>query len=383
MSVAIKNTISRSEKRLVRARAVIQSELTALERLLNDLDELQFDRAVELILGCTGNVIMCGIGKAGLVAQKISASLASKGTPSHFLHPSEAVHGDLGKVKADDVVVFLSYSGETAEVTSILKPLNAKAAATIAITSTASNTLAEGVDVPLLVGKHREACLHGLAPTTSTTLMMAIGDALALVVSEAREFTRDNFKEFHPGGSLGRNLCSVEEIMRPLKQCRLARDTSSVGDVFVQSSLPGRRTGAIMLVDATECLTGIFTDSDLARLLETQRDAQLDQPIATVMTSDPVTVQQGTSLAVAIRELQARKISELPIVDEQGCPVGLIDITDVVAGAQDDLDTERSSEACSVDLPAVERSSGSSDQGGSEHSKARIISLPNRNEVDS
>lgn len=338
MSVAIKNTISRSEKRLVRARAVIQSELTALERLLNDLDEVQFDRAVELILGCTGNVIMCGIGKAGLVAQKISASLASKGTPSHFLHPSEAVHGDLGKVKTSDVVIFLSYSGETAEVTSILKTLKAKAAATIAITSTASNTLAEGVDVPLLVGKHREACLHGLAPTTSTTLMMAIGDALALVVSEAREFTRDNFKEFHPGGSLGRNLCSVEEIMRPLKQCRLARDTSTVGDVFVQSSLPGRRTGAIMLVDATECLTGIFTDSDLARLLEADGPDCLSRPIAEVMTQDFSTVEASSLLMDALQIMTSRKLSELPVLDKNGRPRGLIDITDVLetADAQND-----------------------------------------------
>ena len=332
MSAAVVSEPRSEAGRLDRAQEIIQSGIDGLRRLQNGLDGAQFHDAVEMVLNCQGSVIVCGIGKAGLVGQKISASLASTGTPSHFLHPAEAVHGDLGKVQSTDVVVLLSYSGETTEVTKLLDALSSNAAGTIAITKDCSTTLAKKVDITLPIGVTKEACHHGLAPTTSTTLMMALGDALTLVVSEARQFTRENFKLFHPGGNLGRSLMSVKEIMRPLHQCRLAPDTCTVGEVFVRSSLPGRRTGAIMLLDEESKLTGIFTDSDLARLLETQGPGCLDHAIAEVMTREFSTVGVSAMLLDAVQIMTSRKLSELPVLDEQGSPMGLVDITDVLDG---------------------------------------------------
>jgi arabinose-5-phosphate isomerase len=177
----------------------------------------------------------------------------------------------------------------------------------------------------------REACQHGLAPSTSTTAMMALGDALALVLSRMRQFSPEDFARFHPGGSLGRKLSKVEDVMRPLAECRVASESHSVREVFVMASRPGRRTGAIILVDNEGRLTGIFTDSDLARLLETKRDDALDAPISSLMTKNSSTVVVGTRMLHAIDILGERKISELPVVNDEGKPVGLIDITDVVA----------------------------------------------------
>jgi arabinose-5-phosphate isomerase len=184
--------------------------------------------------------------------------------------------------------------------------------------------------VVLDLGPLREACTLGLAPSTSTTAMLALGDALALVLSRMRAFGPQDFVRFHPGGSLGRALAPVEECMRPLDQCRLAVDTRSVRHVFLEAHRPGRRSGAIMLTDAGGRLSGIFTDSDLARLLETKQESRIDEPIARVMTRSPRTVAAGTRMAEALRLLAERKLSELPVVDADGRPLGMIDITDVV-----------------------------------------------------
>jgi arabinose-5-phosphate isomerase len=184
--------------------------------------------------------------------------------------------------------------------------------------------------VTLDLGPVEEAGALGLAPTSSTTAMLALGDALALVVSQRRRFGPADFARFHPGGSLGRRLARVEEVMRPLTECRVAPAARTVREVLVQVSRPGRRTGAIMLTSETGALVGLFTDSDLARLLEQQRDAALEAPVSAVMTPRPTTVARGATMAEALAVLAARKISELPVVDSLGQPVGLIDITDVV-----------------------------------------------------
>lgn len=364
-------------------RSVIQREAESLLRIAHDLDEHSFERAVSLLHACRGNVIVSGMGKAGLIGQKIAATMASTGTPSHFLHPAEAIHGDLGRVQTGDIALMLSHSGETEEVVKLLPSLAFSRVPVLAITGRPTSKLAQGAAIVLSLGNLEEADPLGLAPTTSTTAMLALGDALAVAVSRRKSFRPEDFARYHPGGSLGRKLARVEEVMRPLRTCRLARQNQTVRDVFVSQGKPGRRSGAILVRNHDDRLVGIFTDSDLARLLETQRDAQLDQPISTVMTSGPVTVRHGTSLAVAIRELQTRKISELPIVDEQGRPIGLIDITDVVAGAQDDVDADRSSAESPVDSPSIQGTSCSPNAGSSNDSKPRIISLPNRNEVDS
>lgn len=312
------------------ARDIVQIEARAVANLASRLDT-DFCHATRLLYEVRGSVIVIGMGKAGLIGQKIAATLASTGTRSHFLHPAEAVHGDLGRIHHDDVLLILSQSGETEEVTRLLPSLAEFGVPIIALTGSRTSTLGRAATVTLETGPLKEACALGLAPSTSTTSMLALGDALALVTSRMRNFRPEDFARFHPGGSLGRKLSKVEDHMRPLEACRVARESQSVREVFVQQSHPSRRSGAIMLVDDAERLTGIFTDSDLARLFESRRDNAFDQPIRNVMSARPCTVELGSMMADAVAIMAERKISELPVTDAAGMPAGLIDITDIVS----------------------------------------------------
>ena len=311
------------------ARQILRHEARALESVADRIDT-SFAAAVELLARCSGCAIVTGMGKAGLVGQKIAATLSSTGTRAHFLHPAEAVHGDLGAIHPQDVVLLLSNSGETEEICRLLPILLRWGNPLIAITSCETSTLAERADVTLTLGRLCEAGEHGLAPTTSTTAMLALGDALALIVSRVRGFTPRDFAVYHPAGSLGQQLRSVHEVMRQGEQLRVSAETATVREVFVQLGKPGRRTGAVMLVDGDGRLTGLFTDSDLARLLETRHDFQLDRAIAEVMTCNPLTVSYAALLRDAVQLLGQYRISELPVVDGEHRPVGLIDITDVI-----------------------------------------------------
>ena len=311
-------------------REVIRQEGEALLALADRLHD-EFCEAIELLLDCEGSVIVTGMGKAGLVGQKIAATFASTGTNAHFLHPAEAIHGDLGRVRRNDLVLALSFSGESEEIVRLLPSFAEIDLPIVAVTGRSDSALAQAARVVLDLGPVSEACPNGLAPSTSTTAMVAMGDALALVASRMRQFTPEDFARFHPGGSLGRKLAKVEDVMRPLAECRLARESHSIRDVFVMASRPGRRTGAILLTDEQGRLAGIFTDSDLAKLLETKQDAALDQPIADLMTRSPTTVTVGSRMRLAIELLGKRKISELPVVNDRHEPVGLIDITDIVS----------------------------------------------------
>jgi arabinose-5-phosphate isomerase len=310
-------------------REVLATESRAIAELVDRLDCSFYD-AVELIRATRGNLIVTGIGKAGLIAQKLTATFASTGTRAHFLHPSEAFHGDLGRVHADDVVLALSQSGETAEVLQLLPALRSFGVQLVAMTASAGSSLGRAAAIVMPLGRLEEACSLGLAPSTSTAVMLALGDALALVVSRLRGFRAEDFARFHPGGALGRQLSAVDDHMRPLGECRVAPANQSVRQVVLSTTRPGRRSGAIMLVDAAGRLAGLFTDSDLARLIERRHDAALDQPIEQVMAHAPTTVPSGARLTVAVEILSARKFSELPVVDPQGRPIGLIDVTDVV-----------------------------------------------------
>lgn len=324
------------------AREIIQIEAQTLLKVASRLDHTFCD-AVALLFGCAGSVIVTGMGKAGLIGQKISATLASTGTRSHFLHPGEAFHGDLGRIHRSDVVLVLSQSGETGEVTQLLPSLADFGVPIIAITARPQSTLGRAAEVVIDLGPVQEACSLGLAPSTSTTAMLAVGDALALVTSHMRGFRAEDFARFHPGGSLGRQLSKVDDHMRPIEQCRLALETTSVRDVFSTRTSTGRRTGAIMITSAEGTLRGIFTDSDLARLFENRREGALDRPIREVMTARPCTVPSGSMLSDAVEMLAERKISELPVVDTQGRPIGLIDITDVAALAPEEAQSTKSS----------------------------------------
>lgn len=335
LALAASGTLSPAAQ-LNYAREIIQLEGQALLTLAGRVDG-QFCRAVEFLYGCRGSVIVTGMGKAGLIGQKIAATLASTGTRSHFLHPGEAVHGDLGRIHRDDVLLVLSQSGETEEVVRLLPSLAELRVPILAVTSRRTSTLARAAAVVIDLGPLVEACSLGLAPSTSTTAMLAMGDALSLVTSRMRDFRREDFARFHPAGNLGRQLSRVDDYMRPLADCRVARQSQSVREIFVQGSRSGRRTGAIMLVDDAGKLSGVFTDSDLARLFENRRDAAIDGAISSVMTARPCTVPQGSIMADAVAKMAERKISELPVVDADGKPVGLVDITDVV-GLFPDLD---------------------------------------------
>ena len=344
------------EALLSRGRQILRAELEALERLTFELDE-HFVVAAERLIACRGSVVVTGVGKAGIVGQKFAASLSSTGTPSHFMHPVEAVHGDLGCIRPGDTLVFFSYSGETEEVTRLLPLIQRLQAAvrpalsihggeepistlgeqsskrtisTIAVTADGQSTLGRGVDCVVPLGRHAEACALGLAPSCTTTLMLAISDALALVTSEARGFTKQHFAALHPAGNLGARLAKVTDVMRPLRDCRVASEESTVREAFVRMSRPGRRTGAIMLVGRDRRLSGIFTDSDLARILERQQDDQLNQPVSQVMSRHYHTVGEAAYLSEALKIMSQHKISELPVVDQHHQPIGLVDITDVV-----------------------------------------------------
>ena len=313
---------------LDRGRTILRAEGEAVLAAAAGLDQA-FCRAVRLIEACTGSVVVTGIGKAGLVARKISATLASTGTPSHFLHPTEAMHGDLGALRGDDVVLALSQSGETEEITRLLPHVVARQVPIVALTARPDSTLGRAATVVVSTGSIREACGLGLAPSTSTTLLLALGDAVALVTSSLRRFTSEDFAARPPGGSLGRQLMLVEDAMRPLSECRLARADETVRVVFARP-LPARRTGAVLVINAGVHLEGIFTDSDLARLFEHRHDALLDAPIGQVMTARPTTVPAGTRLRDAVTILETRRVSELPVVEADGRVAGLLDVVDLV-----------------------------------------------------
>ena len=308
---------------------IIKQESQALSRLSKTVPDGLSD-AIDLILKCEGAVIVTGMGKAGLIGQKISASLASTGTRSHFLHPAEAVHGDLGRVGPDDVLLMLSNSGETAEIVNLLPSLQKLGVKIISMMSQLSCTLARNSTVALDYGRLPEACSLGLAPTTSTTMMMALGDALVLTLANLRQFRAIDFAKFHPGGSLGKKLSTVNDIMRPIEQCRVAHEAKTVREVYIESATSHRRVGVILLTDDDGKLTGLFTDSDLGRILEAGDDSRLSQPISEVMTRKPFTVRSKSKTQIAVEILAAQNISELPVVNSSGCPIGILDITDVV-----------------------------------------------------
>ena len=306
----------------------------ALDRVRDRLG-VAIARAADLVYRCPGSVIVTGMGKAGLVGQKLAATLASTGTRAFPLHPAEAVHGLTSAASAPSDVVTVALSPQSAarptRCSGWCRRLAAAGGASlVAITERATSTLGQAADLCIALGPIEEACPLGLAPSASTTALMAVGDALALLVSRMRDFRAEDFALYHPAGSLGRKLSRVEDVMRTGHQIRRARPEQTVREVFVRLAGPRRRSGAVLIEDDDQRLLGIFTDGDLARLFEKRREADLDRPIGEVMTPDPVQVTVGATIAEAVEALKARKISELPVVDRGGHLVGLIDLTDLI-----------------------------------------------------
>lgn len=309
------------------AKRVLNIEAEAIKALVKRIDK-DFDRAIQILARCKGRVVFTGMGKAGIIAQKISATMSSTGTPSLFLHSAEAIHGDLGRVTKEDVVVALSNSGETDEVRKLLPLIKKMGTKLISFTGNIKSTLAKYSDVVFDVSVKKEACPLGLAPTSSTTAMLAMGDALCVCLLKEKKFKEEDFAFYHPGGSLGRRiLLKVEDIMRKGAANPIVREHKSVKEVLY--AITKARAGAASISDKKGKLIGIFTDGDLRRHL----DGGVDLPnlkIKEVMTKNPVTVRKDQLAIEALRILQEKKIDEVPVVDKLHRPVGMLDVQDLL-----------------------------------------------------
>lgn len=311
---------------LRRARKILKYEIRAVEGLLKKLDR-NFEKAVKLVLSCKGRVVVTGMGKPGFIARKISATLSSTGIPSLFLHPAEAVHGDLGGVARKDVVIALSESGETEELIKLIPLLKKIGVRLIAICCNPGSTLVKHCDCFLDVSVKKEEDLLGVIPSASTTAMLAMGDTLALVLVEQRGFRIEDFAFYHPGGSIGRKLLKVGDIMRKGRSHAIVRENNTIKKVLL--SITKARAGSATVIDKNGRIAGIFTDGDLRRKIETD-PGLLNRKVKDVMTKKPVLLR-GEDLAIeALRILQEKKIDEAPVVDEKKRPIGLIDVQDLL-----------------------------------------------------
>jgi len=315
---------------LDRARQTLRLEGEAVLSLAEGVGE-PFARAAEALYACRGKAVLTGIGKAGIVARKISATLASTGTPSIFLHPVEALHGDLGRLQREDVAVALSHSGQTEEIVRLMDHIKARGATLVAFTGDGDSPLGRYADICVCYGSMAEACPHGLAPTVSTTCMLALGDALALQVMSMRDFSPEDFAVFHPGGSLGRKLLKVDSVMTFRgERLSVADDSLPLRDALRDAERAPRRTGVMLLTDGEGRLSGIVTDADLRRAILDHGPTVMDRPVSEVMTRSPKCVRSDQLASEALAIFNRHRIDELPVVDEDGRPVGVIDVQDVL-----------------------------------------------------
>lgn len=322
-------TQDRSKERLARAAEVLRLEARTIAHLEQRLDG-DFLRAVDLLLACQGHVVVSGVGKAGLVGQKISATLASTGTPSLFLHPTEALHGDLGRIRERDLLFAISNSGETVETNNLIGPARRIGVRVLALTGAPRSTLARVADCVLDIGEIEEACPLKLAPTASTSAMLALGDALAMVVSQERNFGREEYALYHPGGLLGRKLMRVAEVMRSGAELPLLEQGGSVAQAILSMNRTPGRPGAVLITGDAGRLVGIFTHGDLARLLE--GDAPLDKrlPIERLMGKNPKSIGPEQLVEEAMRRMKEHRVDQIAVIDADGRPVGLLDVQDLL-----------------------------------------------------
>ena len=314
------------DRALALARDVLDIEADAVRGLRDSIDE-QFVGAVDLLLSCRGRVVVSGIGKSGHIARKLAATFASTGTPAFFVHPAEASHGDLGMVTADDIFVALSNSGESEELIAILPQVKRLGAKLIAMTGRPESSLAKLADFHLNAGVKKEACPLNLAPTASTTAVLALGDALAVAVLDARGFGADDFARSHPGGALGRRLLTyVRDVMRTGDQLPKVGRQASVSDALFQ--LTAKRMGMTAIVDEEECVLGIFTDGDLRRVLERTGDFRA-LPIADVMTRAPRTIGADHLAVEAVELMERYRINQMLVVDDAGKLIGALNMHDL------------------------------------------------------
>jgi arabinose-5-phosphate isomerase len=307
------------------ARKVLQTEAAAILTLVDRLDGT-FERAVALLHECRGRVIVTGIGKSGIICQKIAATFASTGTPAFFLHPAEAIHGDLGVLQADDVILALSYSGETEELLRLLETIKRLGARLIAITGDCQSSLGKAANVALDCRVSEEACPLNLVPTASTTAALALGDALAMTLLVAKGFKQEDFASLHPGGKLGRRLMRVEQLMHGGDQTPIVRVDTQMLDVIYEMSSKG--LGMSCVVDDSKRLVGIITDGDLRRHMSNGTNIQ-SRVASEVMTRRPITVSPDTLAAEALHILETRKITSIVVVDAGSLVQGVVHLHDL------------------------------------------------------
>lgn len=312
---------------IARAKKVLDIEAKAIKALKQRISS-DFIKIIEKISKIKGRVIVTGMGKPGFIAQKISATLSSTGTPSLYLHPAEALHGDLGRVRGDDCIIALSNSGETEEICKFLPIVKKIGALLVSIVGNPRSTLAKNSDFILDVSVKKEACPMGLVPTTSTTAMLAMGDALAIALLEKKKFREKDFAFYHPGGILGKRLLlKVEDIMRIGRSNPVVRENTVIKDVLLK--ITRARAGSANIIDKKGRLIGIFTDGDLRRHMSSKINIA-NKKVKDIMTKSPITIKKDKLAAEAFQILRSKKIDEIPVVDSKGRPIGLLDVQDLL-----------------------------------------------------
>ena len=308
------------------AQWVFDTEIAALNATKESLDD-SFAAIVELVINCTGKVIITGMGKPGHIGTKIAASLASLGTPSFFMHPGEAMHGDLGMVVKNDVVILLSYSGESEEITRLLPTLHEVGCTTVAITGNGKSTLAKSCEHSFVFPRFEEACYMHLAPTSSTTAMLVLGDAIAVVAAKLRNYTKSDFAMYHPAGTLGKKLLvKVKNIMHTDAENAVVPLGSTLRSAIVEMSSKG--LSMVTVVDNDNRLRGIITDGDLRRMLERGVDVY-NEIVDNVMTQSPKSIDQRDMAVNALQKMNDLRITGMPVLDEFGCVVGSVLMQDI------------------------------------------------------
>ncbi len=308
------------------ARRVLKIEAQAIADVLARLDAT-FERAVDALFACTGRVVVTGMGKSGLIGRKVSATLASTGTPSLFLHPAEALHGDLGMLVRNDVLLAISYGGETEEIIALLERVKRLEIKMVTLTGKARSTLAEASDVVLDVSVKEEACSLNLAPTASTTVSMAVGDALAVALLERRGFKHDDFADLHPGGRLGKKLLRVENLMHGGEALPRVVVNTPMPDVIYEMSKKG--LGITTVLDGDGRLAGVLTDGDLRRLMQKHKGEALEMTAGQCMTRTPQTILKGELASAALNLMERRKILAVVVVDHDGRALGVVHLHDL------------------------------------------------------
>lgn len=326
--------MDKREQSIAKGREVIRIEAAAVAGLAGRLGD-EFARAVDLLEECKGRVIVTGVGKSGIIARKIVATMNSTGTPAVFLHPSDAVHGDLGIVRHDDVVMCVSKSGNTQEINALLPMFRRLGVPLVSMVGTVNSLLGRESDVVLDASVEVEACPHDLAPTASTTATLALGDALAVALLERRGFGKDDFAMFHPGGTLGKRLLlKVDELMATGEAVPRVASGVPLRDAIVEMTT--KRLGCTCVVHADGTLEGIITDGDLRRLLQKTTDVS-SLSVSSVMTRNPKTARQGSLAVVVLREMESFKVTQIIVVDPRNLPVGVVHLHDLVnAGLRGD-----------------------------------------------